>query len=197
MTEFGGPIKVDGPVSASQATKEGECVVLGEGAKIPPGLYDSISGGYFEALNPADLPQDFAEGDIILAILNVHPGLLNPPESWDEAFNNPPPLVWNKGVRNACVVWGRIDINGYTYNSPVYSEWVENEGGAVSYIIDMNLRTFYPRGSWNDSRRNLSLIGFDVKIINGTGASTGTLSISTNQMGNYVSDLYRMRAPSQ
>lgn len=44
MTAIGNSLTVNGTVSASQATKAGECVVLGADGKIPSNLYEGGSG---------------------------------------------------------------------------------------------------------------------------------------------------------
>ena len=71
MTEIGAPVSVLGTVSASQAAKAGDCVVLGNDLKIPSTFYEQ-GGGSSEPSTPVVIQTDMGWDQLELAFsLNV------------------------------------------------------------------------------------------------------------------------------
>lgn len=65
MTEIGAPVSVLGTVSASQAAKAGDCVVLGDDMKVPAEFYEQ--GGSSEPSVPVVLCTDYGWDQLELA----------------------------------------------------------------------------------------------------------------------------------
>lgn len=70
MTDVGHGMTVDGTISARQATKAGECVVLGDDLKIPSTMYDADGEGEWETIDPSNWPTDFVAGDLIKVVFD-------------------------------------------------------------------------------------------------------------------------------
>lgn len=64
MTEIGAPVSVLGTVSASQAAKAGDCVVLGEDMKIPAGMVPSSGGGGMTVLSESAATPQWIYGNL-------------------------------------------------------------------------------------------------------------------------------------
>lgn len=70
MTEIGAPVSVLGTVSASQAAKAGDCVVLGDDLKIPAGMVPSSGGSGMtvlseDAATPQWIYDNLEVGDLV------------------------------------------------------------------------------------------------------------------------------------
>ena len=70
MTDVGHGMTVDGTISARQATKAGECVVLGDDLRIPSTMYETGGEDGWETIDPSNWPTDFVAGDLIKVVFD-------------------------------------------------------------------------------------------------------------------------------